>query len=197
MNILKPIRQDLKYHCFAYDCQTKFGIPHFWNVITNLAFVLAGIYGLMFNGQSTSYYVIMVGTILVGFGSGYYHWNPNNQTLVWDRIPMTIVFMALVTSLINEWWLWPLVIAGILSVVYWHYTDDLRPYVFVQFGSVMFLLAVGGKQLWPVVAMYVVAKFLEAFDQSISPIGGHPWKHVAAAIALYFYIGLTVHGRLW
>ncbi|MEJ7830980.1 MAG: hypothetical protein WKF91_22430, partial [Segetibacter sp.] len=32
--------------------------------------------------------------LLLTFGSGYYHWQPNNETLVYDQIPITIVLMS-------------------------------------------------------------------------------------------------------
>ena len=38
---LPPLPQDPTYHAFA-DRRTFFGIPNFWNVCSNLAFVLVG-----------------------------------------------------------------------------------------------------------------------------------------------------------
>ena len=40
-----PIPQDPTYHEFA-DRRTFFGIPNFWNVFSNLSFVLVGAFGL-------------------------------------------------------------------------------------------------------------------------------------------------------
>ena len=40
-----PIPQDPAYHGFA-DRRTLFGIPNFWNVFSNLPFVLVGAFGL-------------------------------------------------------------------------------------------------------------------------------------------------------
>ena len=39
--LLPPIAQPPGYHDFA-DQRSLFGIPHIWNVLSNLAFVLAG-----------------------------------------------------------------------------------------------------------------------------------------------------------
>ncbi|MGZ8797057.1 MAG: ceramidase domain-containing protein, partial [Thermoanaerobaculia bacterium] len=41
----KPIPQDASYHAFA-DRRTVLGVPNFWNVISNLPFLLVGIAGL-------------------------------------------------------------------------------------------------------------------------------------------------------
>ncbi len=39
----------------------------------------------------------------MGVGSGYYHLSPSNATLVWDRIPMSIAIMALLSIVIGEY----------------------------------------------------------------------------------------------
>jgi hypothetical protein len=43
--LLPPIPQDPSYHQFA-DQRTLLGIPNFWNVVSNLPFVLVGAIGL-------------------------------------------------------------------------------------------------------------------------------------------------------
>ena len=42
--LLPPIPQDQGYHDFA-DHRTMFGIPNFWNVVSNLPFVAVGAVG--------------------------------------------------------------------------------------------------------------------------------------------------------
>lgn len=44
--LLPAIPQDPAYHAFA-DQRTLHGVPHFWNVASNLPFVLAGLLGLL------------------------------------------------------------------------------------------------------------------------------------------------------
>lgn len=42
--------------------------------------------------------------------------------------------------------------------------------------------------LWWLGLFYVVAKLFEAFDRQIAGVmatGGHPWKHLAAAVAMF------------
>jgi len=46
LSILDPIAQDIKYHNFS-DKREIFGILNFWNVISNVPFLIVGIYGLV------------------------------------------------------------------------------------------------------------------------------------------------------
>jgi len=111
--LLPPIAQPLSFHDLA-DKRTFWSIPNFWNVITNLPFLLVGLLGLaamrrarVNTGLAVAYVALFTGITLTGIGSGYYHWAPDNNTLVWDRIPMTLVFMSLSAA---TWW--PLVLFG-------------------------------------------------------------------------------------
>ncbi len=210
-----PISQDSSYHAFA-DQRTLFGIAHFWNVVSNLPFLIVGSYGLalLFRhrlNNSTAYtrpaYTIFFSAlVLVALGSAYYHFNPNNATLFWDRLPMTVAFMAFFATIISEHIrcislrriLVPLILLGIGSVVWWQLNGDLRPYVLVQFLPILLIPAVlilfpsqkrGTALIWAVLAFYAVAKAFEFFDESIYiAIGfsGHSLKHIAAAMGVYF-----------
>ena len=155
-----PISQDPSYHNFA-DQRMVWGIPNFFNVTSNLPFLLFGGMGLLFlwrlratGGwpafatmmEKRPYWVFFFGVALTSIGSSVYHWEPNNTHLVWDRLPMTFGFMSLFTSLIMERidrdaglrLLTPLTILGIASVAYWYISElhnrgDLRMYIDVQF----------------------------------------------------------------
>ena len=216
-----PIPQDLAYHQFA-DAIPMLGVNNFWNVMSNLPFVVVGLMGLwslsqgqlrVANDYRVFYWVFFVGIVAVGFGSSWYHLNPNNETLVWDRLPMTVAFMAFfsvilaehVNSKLGKRLLWPLVLIGFASIAYWQYSEsigagDLRWYGLVQFLPLIMIpiifIAYPKKfshihLLWLFLGMYVVAKLLEHFDGQIfaglSVISGHSLKHVAAAIGVYFY----------
>ena len=208
-----PIPQDPAYNMFA-DIRTCLGIPNFGNVASNAAFLIVGLMGLKLcltgriDGAARSWTTFFFGTFLVAFGSAYYHWSPNNATLAWDRLPMTIGFMGLFAALVAEHvrldiertLLRVAIVVGILSVVWWRYTDDLRLYVWVQFGpllAIVFLLfAYPGryshrKYLGWGLAFYVLAKVAEFGDAAIysatgSMISGHTLKHLLAAVAPYF-----------
>ena len=138
--LLPPILQDQSYHRFA-DERTLFGIPNFWNVVSNVPFIAVGAVGLRQFYRNPAALALFLGIFLTGFGSSYYHWNPNNDTLFWDRLPMTLCFMAILAIIVGERvnarfgaaLLWPLLATGIFSLLLWRWTGDLRLYGWVQF----------------------------------------------------------------
>ncbi|MFI3118801.1 MAG: ceramidase domain-containing protein [Methylococcaceae bacterium] len=223
---IDPIAQDPAYHQFA-DQRRLFNIDHFFNVLSNLPFVIIGIMGirLVASGRANGglaelramYLAFFVGVFLTGFGSAYYHHQPDNQTLLWDRLPMTIAFMALFSAIIGEYistrlalkLFIPLLILGMTSVVYWQMSElnghgDLRAYALVQFLPIVLIPLIlwwfeskpnNDKYIWGVIAAYAASKPMELFDallyNMIGLISGHSLKHLAAAFgALIFYRSL-------
>ena len=225
---LPPIRQDPSYHSFADQrqfCQF-WAIPNFLNVVSNLPFFVVGLLGLRFvlvpqdrqtfldGRERWPFLVLFTGVGLTAFGSGYYHWAPDNDRLVWDRLPMAISFMAFFASMIAErirveagvWLLGPLVMLGIGSVVDWRQTDDLRLYGVVQFYPLVVIPIMlclcparytGAGYIWGTLGWYVLAKVFElhAVDHGILALGqvvsGHTLKHLAAcagALWVYLYV---------
>src|SRR4029078_182721 len=87
--LLPPISQDQNYHDFA-DQRTILGIPHFWNVVSNLPFIAVGVARIRHSQRNPAIFVLFVGVLITGFGSSYYHLDPNDHTLFWDRLPMSI-----------------------------------------------------------------------------------------------------------
>ena len=140
--LLGPIHQDQSYHYFA-DERSFFGVQNFWNVVSNLPFIAVGAVGLRQFHRDPAVFVIFLGIFLTGIGSSYYHWDPSDRTLFWDRLPMTLCFMAILAVIIGErinarfgaTLLWPLIATGVLSLLLWHSTGDLRLYVWVQFAA--------------------------------------------------------------
>ena len=214
--LIEPISQDLRYHVFA-DTRTILGIPNFYDVISNIPFTIVGVFGLsqvyiQRNNKNTwSWLILFLSIILVAAGSSYYHLNPNNQSLTWDRLPMAIGFMALFAIVVGDyiypkleqWLLLPMCLLGIFSVLYWNITDDLRIYVWVQFFSSGLLLIVIilykpntyiTKYLIIAFIFYALSKVTEYFDHAIFSganyvISGHTIKHLLAGTAtFYFYL---------
>ncbi len=211
------IPQDPAYHQFVDD-RTLLGIPNFWNVVTNIPFVLVGIYGLARLSRvvalRSGYLIVCVGIILVAVGSSYYHYAPSTKSLVWDRLPMTIVFMALFSTIIEDRvsgrtgknLLWPLIVVGAASVGYWHLSElqgsgDLRPYGLVQFlpllliPLILVLFPSRGLRtsfLWWTLVIYGLSKIAEYFDLWIfeitGMISGHSIKHLLASLAILFFV---------
>lgn len=198
------VPQALCYHDFA-DKRLIWGIPYFGDVVSNLPFVVVGAWGLG-RRPPLDFGVFFLGILLTGFGSGYYHLAPTNATLVWDRAPMTLAFMGFFAGLIRirvdarrgRALLWPLVVAGLFSVWFWARTDDLRPYILVQFyplvTSVLLLLLLPGpsKYIWLALASYVIAKVVELLDKPIwnatGVVSGHNLKHLFAALGAWWIV---------
>jgi hypothetical protein len=214
------IPQDPDYHRFV-DARTLLGVPNFLNCCSNVLFLLASAYGLWRAPRlakartRTGYWVLCLGVLGVAAGSSYYHYSPSNAALVWDRLPMTVAFMALFSLLLDERvlpesapprTLWPLLAAGIGSVVYWYWTEvqgagDLRPYVLVQFLPMLLIPAIlglyarrylDGRLLVGALALYLLAKVFEHFDTQVYAalgyISGHSLKHVLAGLAVFLII---------
>src|SRR5258708_18985684 len=137
---LPPLLQDQAYHQFA-DQRELFGIPNFWNVVSNLPFVAVGAVGLLRFHRDATTTVLFAGIFLTGFGSSYYHLDPNDSTLVWDRLPMIIWFAAILSAVVEEriganagaMLLRPLLAIGIFSLLLWRWSDDLRLSACAQF----------------------------------------------------------------
>ncbi len=211
---IKPIHQDQEYHNFA-DSATLFSIPNFWNVISNLPFVIIGVIGLIKVMSikeyplKSNFVVFFVGIFFTGFGSGYYHFNPNDTTLIWDRLPMTISFMSFLSIIIGEFidsnkgkkFLPSFLFIGMLSIVYWIFSEDLRFYALIQFLPILLILIIlflskkelaYKKYFWLIIVSYTIAKFLESYDDFIysvtyKMISGHSLKHIAAAVGPYLF----------
>lgn len=212
---LQPFGQNPNYHDFA-DKRAFFGIPNFLDVASNIAFLIVGIAGLrVCPGNNTgnlrnAWIVLFAGVTLVSVGSAYYHLNPNNQTLVWDRLPMTIGFMGLFAALLGEYinerfgayLLVPAILLGLSSVVYWHWFDDLRFYIWVQLiplltiPVIMILYRAKYSHQWMLLAAlgcYALAKITELGDSQIfalsqNLISGHTIKHLLSAVGCLFIL---------
>lgn len=223
MTFVSPIAQDINYHNFA-DTRDIFHVSNFWNVVSNIPYFLVGVYAFykllvlkslkILDELTLDYVLFFTGVTLVAFGSGYYHLDPSNETLLWDRLPMTIAFMALFSFVISEFFslklgkalLFPLLVLGMASVFYWFYGEsngegDLRAYALVQFlpmiiMPVLFLFFRASFSLvsgyWYLLFCYMFAKMFEQFDAQIYEllgfISGHSLKHMISAIGVYVLV---------
>lgn len=222
-----PLPQPLAYHNFA-DQRPLLGVPHMLNVLSNLPFLVVGVMGMFFMASDHSrrpgvflqpqerwaYWLYFLGLALTGIGSSYYHADPNNETLVVDRMALAMTFMALFTAILAERLCWklsaplvgPLVALGIGSVYYWHWTEtqgagDLRFYFVVQFFPlvalpILFLLFkpryTGTGDMLASLACYGLAKALEILDKEVYTgggfVSGHTLKHLVAGLSAYFVL---------
>jgi hypothetical protein len=147
------------YHLFA-DTRTRFGIPNFMNVASNLAFLAVGLIGvvsLLRNGPALGtrmfYLLLFAALIAVSMGSMYYHWNPDHARLFWDRAPMTVAFSAFFAATVADRFdmrsgAFALSLALALtlgSLVYWRMSDiagndNVWPYFVAMYGAIAIAL---------------------------------------------------------
>ena len=213
------IAQDQTYHLFA-DGRILLGIANAADTLSSAAFLVVGVLGLIFlwreraaggsrrfvvPAEMRAYWALFASVALTGFGSAYYHLAPDDARLVWDRLPMSFAFTALLAATVAErirltlglQLLAPLLLLGGGSVVYWRWTGNLLPYAAVQFGSIAAIVAIvilfrsrytRGSYIFGVLAIYAAAKATEALDAQLYTLGqivsGHTLKHLLAAAAL-------------
>jgi hypothetical protein len=211
--LLPVIPQDPSYHRFA-DQRQWLGVPNAADVLSNLAFALVGLLGAIrlasprrprfSQAAEAGLWCVALGLIGTAMGSTWYHLAPSNASLVWDRLPMTLVFAGVVGTAIAQrvgnnagrLSLALLVPLGIASVAYWKVTGDLSLYAALQLGGVgaivlLMLLTRKGNDSIPwawVIGWYALAKVVEFADQGIFDathrlVAGHTLKHLLAAAA--------------
>ena len=220
MGWMPALPQDPAYHQFA-DTRTLFGLPNAVNVLTNLPFILVGGNGLWRlrrrpgSPLCACYALLFGGMCLTGLGSAYYHWQPDNHGLLWDRLPLAVTLSAYLALLLGHHLslhlgrhlLWPLVLAGLGAVLYWYGGElagrgDLRPYLLIQGLPLLLtpLLLIGTPNLslrGPFVAIfgcYLAAKGCELADswlyEQLTVLSGHSLKHLAAALGGWWLVVL-------
>ena len=160
--LVDPIRQSQIYYAFA-DSRSWLSIPHAWNVLSNLPFLLVGVIGLfaMYRNREAwlgrrvadkaehgVFVVLFFGAALLCFGSSYFHLLPDADRLAWDRytvllamLPLSCVIIAdRLDTRIASMLLGPSILLGLASVIVWQLTDDLRFYAFMQFFPMVAML---------------------------------------------------------
>jgi hypothetical protein len=214
--MLAPLHQDQAYHRFA-DSRALLGIPNFADVVSSVVLVLIGIAGIWllwrnpagrFSGveEWRAYWWFFCAVAATGIGSAYYHLAPDDARLAWDRLPIAVACMCLLGAIVAErlriapggTLLAVLALLGAASVLYWMALDDLRPYVLVQFGSILAIVVLAawlpsryphGWVIFAVAALYALAKWCEFRDPVIyeltgGTVSGHTLKHLLSAVAV-------------
>jgi hypothetical protein len=199
-------------HSYA-DSRPALGVPNFQNVMSNLAFLLAGVLGLAHRARAApaparaAWWVFYAGMVLTACGSAWHHLAPSDATLLWDRLGMVVAFVGLLAAVIAEStavrlgaaWLVPAVALGAASVLWWRLSGNLGVYAWVQLAPLAAVVtALAGGWLAPAMrtallaslACYVLAKFAETFDARIyltsgHLTSGHTLKHLLAAAAAF------------
>lgn len=235
--VMPPLPQPADYHKFV-DQRSFFGIPNFNDVISNLAFLFSAGAGIVFLFQihrtpaqrsfahfneSLPYWVLFLSVGAITLGSIGYHLAPDNDRLVWDRLPIVIALAALLSATLAErvdrtiglWALPIFVMLAVLSVWYWHWTElqgrgNLNFYIVTQFYSILLIVWISARfpsryshahDIYQVIALYGVAKVAEMLDGEIfiwthGLISGHTLKHLIAAYAVYRIVEILRRRRI-
>lgn len=233
--LLPAFPQPQSYHAFADD-RTLLGVPNFWNVVSNLPFLgvgLAGLRALLPAGSPVvarfreprerwAWATVFAAVLLTGLGSAWYHLAPGDARLVWDRLPIALMYGALIVAILGDHSDRPrslgelaaTLILCAATVIYWKLgfvsgagSGNLTPYLALT----AYVVAAIGVILWlrtprysrrtdfaVIVGLYALARVLEWLDTEVYSFGrllsGHTLKHAAAALACYWLLRM-IRGR--
>jgi hypothetical protein len=230
--ILPAIPQDPSYHNFA-DSRLFLGIPNTLDVLSNVPLIVLGVVGIVLCRQEADpnpapelvrlKIIFFITVILTGVGSSIYHWRPDNFTIIWDRLPLSVMFMVLylvvladrISSRAAAGLLWITLAAGPASVLYWYWSElqgagDLRFYGIIQLLPLLLIPAtmllrphgtIKNAVLWKAFALYALAKIFEFMDGQIFAwtgfVSGHTLKHLCAGVAVYCLLAVCKNRRTW
>ena len=219
--VFGPLPQWLSYHNFADTRQLGF-VPRAGDVLTNLAILFSGVWGALLYRQVTvtsddrpAYRLLVIAAILTAFGSAYYHWDPGNDRLVWDRLPMSLLLTAVLALVLADRVsppfgreaLLPFGLVAVGGVLLWAFTEaagrgDLLLYLVMRIGATVAVLTLlilrpprftAAGWLWAAVAFDVAETICERLDWQIWELtggiaSGHNLKHIfsGAVIACLF-----------
>lgn len=217
--LLPTFAQPQSFHDYA-DQRVWLELPHAADVLSNLSFLVVGLLGLhytlhgwrnnrrdAFADQRSAwpYALLFLGVLLTAFGSAWYHAQPNDMTLVWDRLPMALGFAGLVTGTLADrapQRMLQLLIAfaavGAGTVLYWHVTENLVPYLVMQAGFIAAALIATAyvparythaNRIYAAAGLYALALIFERLDHPVHAllggwISGHTLKHLIACAAI-------------
>ncbi len=203
-------------HGFA-DARGWLGIPCAMDVLSNLAFAGMGLWGLVMLARGrraginwlrdaqASALLFFTGLLLTAAGSSWYHWQPDDAGLVWDRAAMVVAFAGMlglaagsrVSARAGNALAAYSLVAGLVAVAAWRIGGNLLPWAIVQFGGMALVLALACMRSLPhalniplvvVIVIYALAKGLELADVAVFEftgglVSGHTLKHVVASLA--------------
>lgn len=159
-------------HPYA-DERSWMGIAHAGDVLSNLAFLVAGLVGLLKlrrvkgvpmpsarrpdpaqQARLPAARVFFLGLILTSLGSAWYHLAPDPARLVWDRLGMAIGFAGILALAAQDLWggnagdralAWLLPVA-LVSAIVPHVQGNVLPWALLQYGGVLYLVYVAWRQ---------------------------------------------------
>jgi hypothetical protein len=192
------------------DTRMWMGLHNAGDVLSNLAFLAMGVWGLVrLQGRRDAPVgatCLFAGLILTCIGSTVYHLDPDApQRLVADRLGMAVAFAGFlgiaagerISARAGQAVVVFMTVAGLLAA--WVGRENLMPWAVVQYGGMA--VAVGlaltrplpgtlGVPLGGVILFYVLAKLFELGDVTVFEatghlVSGHTLKHLTAALAAW------------
>ena len=185
------------------DARSWCAIPNTLDVLSNLPFLLVGLWGgwrvrrILPRSSPTrkSALLAFVGLVLTWAGSSVYHWHPVPETLVLDRLGMAVTFAGVlgwaVADRLQAVWATRfalcVMVAGGVSAALSVWGGHVMPWAVLQFGGLALVVAHAAltlregpgqwtfKSPWlALVGFYVLAKWLEMQDEQIF-LWTHQW----------------------
>jgi hypothetical protein len=229
--LLPSFAQPQSYHDYA-DQRAWLGLPHAADVLSNLPFLVVGLIGIhytlhgwklrnrnAFADQRSAwpYALLFVGIFLTAFGSAWYHAEPSDATLVWDRIPMALGFAGLVAGTLTDrapqrisQSLLAFAAVGAGTVIYWQVSGNLMPYLMMQVTFITAALIATAwikplythsKRIYAATGLYLIALIFERLDHQVYGllggwISGHTLKHLFACAAIAVVLSMLRARRL-
>lgn len=199
-------------HTAFADGRTLWGVPNAMDVLSNLPFLLGGVWGLCrlrvgrFRGPAaTGAAVFFAGLIATAVGSSVYHLAPGPAGLALDRAGMAVAFAGALglaaAERVGARAASPLLgvslVVALLSAVMPLTHGNVMPWGVVQFGGMALMTGMAlqkpvqtalGVRIGALIALYAVAKGFELLDAEVfhltqAFVSGHTLKHLAAALA--------------
>ncbi|KAF0915967.1 hypothetical protein E2562_000602 [Oryza meyeriana var. granulata] len=106
------LRHSPALHLFA-DMRNLLGVPNTLNVLTAYPLLLAGVpglvlclcgsgcFGISLRWEALGWFLFYAGNVAAAFGSAYYHLKPDDDRLIWDRLP-AFTFLQDLKALLTE-----------------------------------------------------------------------------------------------
>jgi hypothetical protein len=213
------VAQSAHHHHFA-DQRAWGAIPFAADVLSNLPFLLWGFVGLRLLLQTSRGVghravaasrgltgLFFAGLVVTAFMSAFYHWQPDNAGLVFDRLGMVVAFAGLMglsaagraSARAGELLAAAVLLLGPLSIWVWSASGNVLPWAVLQFGGMALVLCLAWLKPLPgalairwgwVILIYALAKGFELADEAVFAatsqlISGHSLKHVVASLSAW------------
>ena len=179
------------YHNFS-DKQTILGIPNGANVLSNFAILIPAI---LYYRKRNKNNLLFIHLLLLAIASSYYHLNPSDDTLFWDFLMIATTSMIIFTMMSETKNGTLFYLLGILSVIYWKMTGDLRLYLIILIGLPLYIVLKYYKDITlrkyviTFIITFTLARLFEHNDHFMyqitnQQISGHTLKHIIGSIGI-------------